>query len=287
MDVFGFPVQLFRALAAAAAAIFVVRFLRSFEVEKQRQIDELQQARLQESQRREDLRRELFRRVVAAQEAERQRIARELHDETGQALTAISMGLRGASTSLRQDVDRSAHNLRQLEGMAVSALDELRRLIADLRPSHLDDLGLPAALRWYVGELQERTKIAFHIDIPSGPCPLPATITTAVFRVAQEALNNTIKHAHAENAWVTLTRDSGVATLDILDDGIGFDQSRLPEMHKPVWGLLGMRERINLCDGDFLLESKPGRGTRIRVQVPCPDLNGEEETDDNQAASGG
>ncbi|MBC8254518.1 MAG: hypothetical protein H8E35_10825, partial [Ardenticatenia bacterium] len=156
LDIFGFPVQLLRAAAAIAVATFVVRFLRSFEVEMQGKNSELQSARLHEAQRKEALRGELLRRVVAAQEAERQRIARELHDETGQALTALGLGLRGVSSALRQDEDRAASNLRQLEGMAVRSLDELRRLLDDLRPSHLDDLGLAAAIRWYVGELQER-----------------------------------------------------------------------------------------------------------------------------------
>ena len=105
--------------------------------------------------------------------------------------------------------------------------------------------------------------------------------------MAQEALNNIVKHAHAKNAWVTLKRVPGVATLDILDDGIGFDQSRLPEMHKPVWGLLGMRERICLCGGEFVLESSPGRGTHIRVQVPCPELQDEDGVDEDQIIAGG
>jgi signal transduction histidine kinase len=116
-QVFGFPIQLLRAVAAVVVAVFVLRFLRSFEVETQRKIAELQAAQLEEAQRRDILRGELLRRVVAAQEAERQRIARELHDETGQALTAIGLGLRGATSALRQDPDKASQNLRSLEGM--------------------------------------------------------------------------------------------------------------------------------------------------------------------------
>jgi signal transduction histidine kinase len=152
LRVFGFPVQIVRALAASAASIFIIRFLRAFEVENQRHIASLQAARLQEAERREAQRGELLRRVVAAQEAERQRVARELHDATGQSLTALGLGLRGIATTLQGEAPAppaAAVKLRQLETLVTSSLDELRGLIADLRPSHLDDLGLAAALRWY------------------------------------------------------------------------------------------------------------------------------------------
>ena len=130
---FGFPIQLLRALAAIVVAVFVIRFLRSSEVEIQRHIATLQAARWEEAQRRQALRGELLKRVVGAQEAERQRIARELHDETGQALTAIGLGLRGAGTSLRQDVEKTGVTLRKLEQMVAQALTELQRMIADLQ----------------------------------------------------------------------------------------------------------------------------------------------------------
>ena len=124
-EMFGFPVQLLRAFAATLAAIFVIRFLRSFEVENKRRIEELQTAQLEEAQRREALRGEILRRIVGAQESERKRIALELHDETGQALTAIGLGLRGVGTTLRQDVNKAGHNLRQLEGLVAHSLNEL------------------------------------------------------------------------------------------------------------------------------------------------------------------
>jgi signal transduction histidine kinase len=266
---FGFPVQLLRASAAVVAAIFVTRFLRSFEVETQRQIDELQEARLQDAQRRETLRGELLRRVVAAQESERQRIARELHDETGQALTAIGLGLRGVATTLRQDVDKAAYNLRQLEGMAVRSLDELRRVIADLRPSHLDDLGLGPALRWYGNEISERTHLNIQVIAPGGPCLLPKTVSMALFRIAQEALTNTVKYAQAQNAFVNVGQENGNIFLEVADDGVGFDQEMFLNEHKPTWGLLGMQERAALLGGEFSLDSQPGQGTRVKVSIPC------------------
>ena len=283
IDLFGFPVQLLRAVAAIVVTVFVMRFMRSFEVETQRQIDELQAARLHEAERREALRGELLRQVVAAQEAERQRIARELHDETGQALTAIGLGLRGVATHLRNDIDKAAHNLRHLEGMAAQSLDELRRLIEDLRPSHLDDLGLPAALRWYAGDVESRSELDIRVNAPQGPCELPLQIKTALFRIAQEALTNTVKHAEARHVWMTLERGDGVVTLEVRDDGKGFDQSRLPTTQRPAWGLMGMQERTILCGGQFSLKSAPGWGTEIQVEIPCDAAEFEkEENDENQ-----
>jgi len=197
LELFGFPVQLLRASAAIVASFFVIRFLRAFEVETKRQIVDLQAAQLEEAQRREALRRDILRRIVGAQEAERQRIARELHDETGQALTAIGLGLRGVATTLRQDVDKAAHNLRQLEGPVTHSLDELQRLIADLRPSHLDDLGLAATLRWFVTELQNRSELDIDLVFLGDKHSLPMEVKTALFRIIQEALTNVHKHAFA------------------------------------------------------------------------------------------
>jgi len=272
LNVFGFPVQLLRAGAAIAVAIFVTRFLRSFEVETQRQIDDLQSARLHKAERRDALRGEYLRQVVAAQEAERQRIARELHDETGQALTALGLGLRGVSSTIRLDEEKAASNLRQLEGMAVQSLDELRRLISDLRPSHLDDLGLAATIRWYVGELEMRSDIEIDLDIPADEdCNLPSTISTSLFRILQEALTNIFKHADADHAWIRLWRADGVVYLEIEDNGLGFYPQRQFAQGGGAWGLLGMEERASLLGGEFELHSKPGDGTRIAVRVPCPD----------------
>src|SRR5829696_7898715 len=164
-EIFGFPVQLFRAATAVAAAIFVIRFLRAFQVETERKIAELQAAQLEESQQRETMRHELFRRVVAAQEAERQRIARDLHDETGQSLTAIGMGLRGLSGKLSTRNKQAFVTLHKLEALTADSLKELQRLMTDLRPSHLDDLGLSAALRWYAARIQEHSALSIRVDI--------------------------------------------------------------------------------------------------------------------------
>jgi signal transduction histidine kinase len=284
-QLFGFPVQLLRAASAVVAATFVIRFLRSFEVEVQRQIAALQVARLEEAQRRETLRGELLKRVVAAQEAERQRIARELHDETGQALTAIGLGLRGIATNLRQDVERAGHNLRQLEGLVAHSLDELQRLIADLRPSHLDELGLRATLRWYAGELERRTALTVEVDVEGEPQEIPLEVKTAIFRIAQEALTNVIKHSGSRSAKVHLRFDPETVSITVEDSGSGFNLTQIALEKREAWGLLGMRERAELLGGTFNLNARLGVGTRVQVILPYHMREG--EADGNSFIIGG
>ena len=276
LQLFGFPVQLLRAVAAVVAALFVMRFLRSFEVERQAQIIELQAARLEEAQRRENLRGQLLNRIVMAQEAERQRIARELHDETGQSLTAIGLGLRGVSSNLRLDVDRSALNLRQLEGLVAHSLTELQRLISDLRPSHLDDLGLSATLRWYVGEVQDRTDLKINLDIQGDDAILSGEAKIAIFRIAQEALNNVVRHANAKLVNIQVRYDQDVALMHVDDDGCGFDLQEIEKRDRRPWGLTGIQERTSLLGGTSVILSEPGYGTLIEITVPI-NAQGEQE----------
>lgn len=280
---FGFPIQLLRAGAAVVSAWAIIRFLRSFEFETQRKIALLQEEQLHEAQHREALRGQLLKQIVSAQEAERQRIARELHDATGQSLTAIGLGLRGVSNALRQDTDKAAGHLRQLEGLVAQALDELQRLIADLRPSHLDDLGLPAALRWYVGEVQSRMPLNITVEINGEPRPIEPVANTALFRVAQEALTNVIKHARATSATVQLSYLPSVVRLQVTDDGCGFDVRT--QAQRPAWGLLGMEERATLLGGNVIIQSQPGRGTCIEMTVPYQ-VQLEVSDDDTTAARG-
>ncbi len=269
LRMFGFPVQLLRSIAAIMISLFIIRFFRSFEVETQQRIAELQAARLEEAERREALRGELLRRVVAAQEAERQRIARELHDATGQALTALGLGLRGVSTSLaRRDTEQSEKHLRQLEELTTQSLDELRHLIADLRPSHLDDLGLAAALRWYTKNLQNRISFEIQVDIDGEERPLPSAVKIALFRVAQEALTNIIKYADAKQVRVRLNYGAQEVMLQVEDNGRGFDVEAQAKSTRSQWGLLGMQERASLLGGRFDLYSVPGQGTRVQVILP-------------------
>jgi signal transduction histidine kinase len=266
---FGIPVQAFRALMAMAAAFFVIRSLRAFQVETDRQINSLQEARLRESEQRETLKSELYKRIVAAQESERQRIARELHDETGQALTAIGMGLRSLEGDLQTSGRGSTkQNLRQLESLTANSLDELQRLIADLRPSHLDDLGLSSALRWYAGNIQERAKLGIQVEIHGNEPFVPTTVKTALFRILQEALTNVIKHAHANQVRIDLTYSPQEIHAWITDDGQGFKTETVESSGRISWGLKGMEERASLLGGSLKIHSTPGEGTTVEVSVP-------------------
>jgi signal transduction histidine kinase len=269
-NIFGFPIQLFRALSAFAAAIYVIRFLRAFQVETEAKIAELQQAQLHEAQQREALRGELFRRVVAAQEAERQRIARDLHDETGQSLTAIGMGLRGLTGKIGPRNKDAFGTLHKLEGLTADSLKELQRLISDLRPSHLDDLGLSAALRWYASRIQEDSAIGIRVDIHGEEKELDESMKIAVFRIIQEALNNIVKHARAKNVNIHLAYNEKNVRINIFDNGIGFDPDEVKQRRtsRPSLGLAGMEERAVLLGGTVSIQSRPGYGTEVEAVIP-------------------
>jgi signal transduction histidine kinase len=284
-QLFGFPVQLLRAITAVLAAYFIIRVLRSFEVETRRKIAGLQSARLEEAQRREALRGEMLRRIVAAQESERQRIARELHDETGQALTAIGLGLRGVASSVQNDGAKSAANLRQLEQLVEHSLIELQRLISDLRPSHLDDLGLGAALRWYAGEIEKRLPIKITVSVRDERADLSTEMKTTLFRITQEAITNVIKHSAANQAKVILFYLPDGVRLEVSDDGVGFDQAVMQSTTRPSWGLIGMQERATLLGGMFEIKSYPGSGTRIHVYIPYRGQTEEKNNEDKLAVS--
>ena len=279
LKLFDFPIPIFRAITAGAASFFIIRFLRAFQVETDRKIADLQKERLRESEQRETLRGELFRRVVAAQEAERQRIARDLHDETGQSLTAIGLGLRGLSNTLVKNPAQAPETLRHLENLASDSLSELQRLISDLRPSHLDDLGLPAALRWYAGKVAERTELKIRVDTFGEEKPVSEAAKIASFRIVQEALNNIIKHAGASSVFVQLTYKDEKVHISIRDDGTGFDPDvvNLRQTNRPSLGLAGMRERASLLGGTVSIQSGPGQGTLVEAMIPYEPKESETE----------
>lgn len=225
----------------------------------------------EEVQAREALRSELLHQVVSAQEKERQRIARELHDETGQTLTALGLGLAAASERVKSNPSLASQQLAELKKLSAQALEELHELVADLRPSLLDDLGLVPALRKQVQEFASRTEVQADFVVNGRHRRVKPEIETILFRIAQEALTNVAKHAAAETVSVRLAYTDNSVQLTVQDDGRGFDPDKVfntgPKQRR-AWGLLGIQERVALVGGTLEIESQPGAGTTIRVDIP-------------------
>lgn len=222
----------------------------------------------EEIARRDALRQEFLHRIVETQEEERTRIARELHDEFGQMLTGLAIGLRGAQTSLEKS-RLLRQQLRQLEEMAGQALGNMRHLVNELRPALLDDMGLPAALRHHIKNYQNYTGIATTLTMGENNYRLSENVETILFRIIQEALTNVARHARAKNAWVNLQCDNQTAILEVKDDGRGFDpQPILNGKSDKGVGLMGIQERVNLVAGNLLIQSEVGGGTTLTVQIP-------------------
>jgi len=207
--------------------------------------------------------RDALRRVVSGQELERRRLARELHDETGQALTSILLGLRAVEEAgSDQDMSAAAANLRDL---VVGTLQDVRRLAVQLRPKALDDFGLVAAVERLAQTFSEASAIRVDLEARLGEERLPAEVETTLYRIVQEALTNIVKHAGASRVSILLVRRSGTATVVIEDNGQGFDPADLREERM---GIVGMRERVELHEGRLTVESTPGTGTTLVAEVP-------------------
>ncbi|MCA9913089.1 MAG: sensor histidine kinase, partial [Anaerolineae bacterium] len=290
MEVFGFPVQLFRAILACIIAVSLMQVLRALEVESQENIRVLEEQRkqelellneelresqietehlLREVQQRSTQRGNLLMHITNAQEAERQRIARELHDDTGQVLTALAMGLRGLAYHVEKNPERSVERLLNLEKITTSAIADLRHLINDLRPPQLDDMGLVPALRSMRDRLQSRDDSPIvSIHVHGDPIKMNPEAETTLYRIAQEAVTNAIKHADAKSIDVTLDF-VGNCKLTIHDDGKGFDvqAAMQPQNDRTAWGLFGIMERARLIDAVLEVDSQIGSGTTLSIQM--------------------
>src|SRR4249919_67602 len=206
--------------------------------------------------------RDALRRVVAGQELERRRLARELHDETGQALTSILLGLRSVEeTKSADEMHAAASDLREL---VVATLQDVRRLAVQLRPKALDDFGLAAALERLAQTFSETTEMHVELEAQLGEARLPAEVETTLYRIVQEALTNIVKHAEATKVSILLVRKAATATVVIEDDGRGFDPE---DVRAEGIGLAGMRERVELHDGRLTVESSPTSGTTLVAEV--------------------
>jgi signal transduction histidine kinase len=206
--------------------------------------------------------RDAVRRVVEAQELERKRLARELHDETGQALTSILLGLKPLEEATSGETQEAVLALREL---VVSTLQDVRRLAVELRPSALDDLGLVAAIDRLAHSAGE-SGMQVDVEAQIGDARLPAEVETTLYRIVQEAVTNVAKHSAARRLSITLTRKGGSVVAIVEDDGMGFD----PQASADGLGLLGMRERLALVGGTLRIEAAAGAGTTIAAEVPVP-----------------
>jgi PAS domain S-box-containing protein len=209
------------------------------------------------------------RRLIEAQEAERQSLARELHDEIGQVLTAVRINLQSIQSLRRQD-----QSLPQVDESIIivdEALGRIRDLSLELRPSLLDDLGLASALRWYVDRYGQRTGIVAEVLCGfEERGRLPRELETECFRIAQEALTNIVRHAQAKRVCVQVDGGLDTLVLTITDDGIGFDSERLLRTGSTAktLGLRGMIERAKAMNGQIEINSSPGNGTQVRAGFP-------------------
>jgi len=211
----------------------------------------------------ERVQRDALRRVVEAQELERHRLARELHDETGQALTSILLGLKGVEDAASDGQRETAAT--ELRELVVSTLRDVRRLAVELRPKALDDFGLRAAVERLAQMFTEQMGIETDVEASLGDTRLPEEIEIALYRIVQEALTNVVKHSRASRVSITLMRKERSVAAVIEDDGVGFATS---EDRGGGIGLLGMSERVGLLDGRIEVESAKGRGTTIVAEVP-------------------
>ena len=257
-----------------AVAALVTRYASRLE-------DRIRQQLVKDVQHARDLRR-LSARLVQAQEQERRAIARELHDEVGQALTAIKVELAVAERNAGLS-DKGEDALREVRSITDRTLQQVRDLSQLLHPALLDDLGLPAALEWYLKGFSRRTGIRTDLLQDRMDTRLPSEVETCIYRVVQEALTNVARHSGAQSCRVYLQRLPHTILLTVEDDGRGITPPSAGSEPRPGLGLLGIRERATDLAGTFNIESQAGKGTRLTIELPAPTSSVLDDLDDKEA----
>jgi signal transduction histidine kinase len=272
-ELIGFPIQLIRAFLAVAIMIGLVISVSKVEEDRNDQFVQAQKDRLsameqiqEELTRREGLRKELLKHTVRAQEDERARIARELHDETSQLLSAFSLDL-GTLKRFSSGRKEAIQMIERLQSLGKQMSQGIFRLVHDLRPAQLDDLGLVSALIYLTQS--ENCPPGFHVklEIEGDERRLDPIVETVLFRVAQEALSNSFRYSQSDHAIIRLIFGNGQILLRIEDQGVGFDPS---DNFSPPrgWGLAGMQERVDSVEGELKILSSQGNGTTIEAVIP-------------------
>lgn len=245
--------------------------LKSEVTERKRAEEELRQSH-------EQLR-NLSAHIESMRETERTSIAREVHDELGQALTAIKMDLSWLNKRLPEEQEAIIKKIREMSRLIDTTIQTVKRISTDLRPGILDDLGLVAAMEWQVQEFQERTRIKCTLTAESENMNLDRKLATAVFRILQEALTNVARHADAARVAVSLKRRTGQLVLQVRDNGKGITEKQIA--HPRSFGLIGMRERARSWNGSVKIDGISDKGTSVTVSIP---LKRKEEHDDKNTS---
>ncbi len=256
-------------LAAANLALSIEVTQRKAAEATLKQSEQRYAKLLDQSDRLQDQLRHMSRQILSAQEEERKNISRELHDVIAQTLTGISVRLAALKKEASIDADGLQRNIVQTQQLVVKAVDVVHRFARELRPAALDDLGLTPALRAYAKHLSAGGKIQVRVTAYRGVDRLKTTDRTVLFRVAQEALTNVVRHARAHQVEVLIKRTRSGMRMEIHDDGRAFQVERvLQARHGKRLGLLGMRERLEMIDGTFAITSAPGKGTTVTASLP-------------------
>ena len=218
----------------------------------------------------------LSERAINAQEEERRAIAQSLHDDTGQALSMLIIHLDRIDERIQPRQKELKKQVADARALASTSLTELRRILSGLRPAILDDLGLVPAIRWYARTSLEGIGVNVVVKAPRIPLELSPAITTTLFRIVQEAVNNIVRHAGARSVTIVLGSNGDSVNLRVEDDGRGFDPSTASRdaVELQRLGLLGIRERTELIGGEVQIESAPERGTRLNVSIPLGETGG-------------
>jgi PAS domain S-box-containing protein len=210
--------------------------------------------------------REFATHLEQVREDERTRVAREIHDDLGQALTILKMDLAWLQGKTVQDNDGARKKIKSMISDVDQTIERVRKIVSELRPSILDELGLIAALEWQVSQFQQRTGIRGIFESKSEEVNLPPDTAAALFRVVQEALTNIMRHAAAREVRVAFKSGGGVLRIAITDDGKGLKRQQINDLRS--FGIVGMRERVHGIGGEFNIVSKSGRGTRLEITAP-------------------